>query len=161
VVTVEGVERGRPIERETVHVLDNVKCRFAPHVVAASVGQWLLLANSDPILHNADAVDLEEHRTLFNVALSPDKRVRQPLARPGKIRITCDVRHTWMSAFVVVADHPYIAATDLEGAYEIRDVPPGRYRLRVWHERLGTLERELAVEKGDHRVEDFAFGPGS
>ncbi len=32
VVTLEGVSRGKAVEREAVHELDNVKCRFVPHV---------------------------------------------------------------------------------------------------------------------------------
>lgn len=161
VVSLEGVKRGRPIERDAVNVLDNRKCRFEPRVIAASVGQWLLLTNSDPILHSADAFHVEEKRTLFNVGLPPAKQIREPLARPGTVRMTCEVRHTWMQAWIVVADHPYITVTDLEGEFEMRDVPPGTYTLRVWHERLGTLERPVTVTKGETHVESFSFASGS
>ena len=43
VVTLEGVTKGKAVEKETVHELDNVKCRFSPHVQAASIGQFVLL----------------------------------------------------------------------------------------------------------------------
>lgn len=157
VVTIEGITRGKAVERDAVNVLDNRRCRFVPHVLTASVGQWLLLTNSDPILHNADAFNLDERRALFNVALPPHRQVRQPLARPGRIRITCEVRHTWMEAFVVVSDHPYATVTDAAGEYELRDVPPGTYRLRVWHELLGALERSVTLAKGDKHEENFVF----
>lgn len=157
VVSLEGISRGKAVERDAVNVLDNQKCRFVPHVVTASVGQWLLLTNSDPILHNADAVSLENRGTLFNVALPPNKQLRQPLAKAGRIRVTCDVRHTWMEAYVVVAEHPYITVTDAEGAYEIRDVPPGSYTVKVWHEKLGTLERPITISKDGRVREDFVF----
>ena len=51
VVTLEGIAKGKAVEKESVHELDNVKCRFLPHVQAASVGQFILFKNSDPILH--------------------------------------------------------------------------------------------------------------
>ncbi|MGH7773007.1 MAG: hypothetical protein ACREQA_12335 [Candidatus Binatia bacterium] len=43
VITLEGVTKGRAVEREAVHELDNLKCRFIPHVQAASVGQFLVM----------------------------------------------------------------------------------------------------------------------
>src|SRR5512145_2741533 len=68
VITLEGITKGKAVERETVHELDNVKCRFSPHVQAASVGQFLLLKNSDPILHTAHA-SFANAQPQFNVGL--------------------------------------------------------------------------------------------
>jgi len=155
VVTVEGVRGGRKPERDVTLVLDNRACRFEPHVQVAEVGQWLEIRNSDPVLHNADARLGKE--TLFNVALPPDRRVRKPLARPGLVAFTCDVRHTWMSAFIAVADHPYHTVTDAHGAYEVRDLPPGTYTLRIWHEELGTEERPLTIEPGKTVTVDVTY----
>jgi len=55
VVTLEGVVKGKAVEREVHHELDNVKCRFVPRVQTASVGQFVLIKNADPILHTAHA----------------------------------------------------------------------------------------------------------
>jgi hypothetical protein len=159
VVTVEGVKHGKAPERDLAILLDNRGCRFDPHVQTAEVGQWLELHNSDPVLHNADARIGSE--TIFNVALTPGRQLRKPLARPGLVAIMCDVRHTWMSAFVAVTDHPYHTVTDAEGAYEIRDVPAGTYTLRVWHEQLGTREEEVKVEAGATAAGDFTYPEGS
>ena len=158
VVTVDGVRGGREPEQDVTVLLDNRGCRFDPHVQVAEVGQWLEIRNSDPILHNADARMGSE--TLFNVALSPARQVRKPLARAGLVAFTCDVRHTWMTAFVAVADHPYHAVTDAYGTYEIRDLPTGHYTARVWHEELGTLERPVVIEAGKTAVLDVDY-PGA
>jgi plastocyanin len=155
VVTVEGVKGGKKPERDATVVLDNRSCRFEPHVLTAEVGQWLELKNSDPVLHNADARLGQE--TLFNVALTPGRELRKPLARTGLVAIVCDVRHTWMSAFVDVTDHPYHTVTDAYGAYDIRDLPPGTYRLRVWHEGLGTQEQPLTITGGQSATVDVTF----
>lgn len=85
------------------------------------------------------------------------RRVREPLGRPGLIAFTCNVRHTWMAAWVVVADHPYHTVTDAYGDYEIGDLPPGAYTLRVWHEELGTREVPVTVEAGRAVAADVAF----
>src|SRR5579871_737002 len=155
VVSVEGVRGGRRPERDVTVDLDNQRCRFEPHVQTAEVGQWLELHNSDPILHNADARLGPD--TIFNVGLPPGRRVRKPLARAGLVTITCDVRHTWMRAYVAVADDPYHTVTDADGAYEIRDLPPGRYTLRVWHEELGTRERPITVEADKTLTADVSY----
>jgi plastocyanin len=154
VVTVEGVQGGRKPQRDATIVLDNRACHFVPHVQTAEVGQWLELQNGDPILHNADASIGQE--TIFNVALPHDRRTRRPLARPGLVAITCNV-HPWMSAFVAVTDHPYHTVTDASGTYEIRDLPAGSYRVRVWHEELGMQERPLTIEAGQAVKLDFSY----
>jgi hypothetical protein len=157
VVTVEGVSGGRRVDRDAPLVLDNVGCRFDPHVQVAEVGQTLELRNSDPILHNAHA--RLGTRALYNVALPPARRLRRPLDASGIIAFDCDVRHTWMSAFVVVAAHPYHTVTDAYGAYEIADVPPGTYTVHVWHETLGTQEHRVTIAPGETTPLDVAYSP--
>lgn len=155
VVTLEGVSKGKAVEREAVHELDNVRCRFAPHVLAASVGQFLLLKNTDPILHTAHAY-FHDGQPHFNVGLYPGRVSRKPLVTPGTVKIVCEV-HPWMTAFIVVTEHSYHAVTDLYGAYLINDVPPGTYRLKVWHETLGTQEKEVRVTERKTVQVDFAY----
>lgn len=155
VITVERVTKGRAVEKEAVHELDNLKCRFIPHVQAAGVGQFLVIKNSDPILHTAHAYfpDGQPH---FNVGLYPGKVSRKPLVSSGVVKILCEV-HPWMNAYIVVTDHPYHAVTDVYGDYEIGDVPPGTYRLKVWHERLGIEEKEVEVKAKATSKMDFVL----
>ena len=155
VVTLEGITRGKAIERKATHELDNLQCRFVPHVQAATVGQFLVIKNGDPILHTAHAY-FHDGQPQFNVGLYPGKVSRKPLVSPGIVKILCEV-HPWMTAYIVVTEHPYHAVTDIYGEYEIRDVPPGAYRLRVWHESLGTEEKQVEVRGGATSKVDFPF----
>jgi hypothetical protein len=157
VITLEGITKGKAVERETVHELDNIKCRFSPHVQAASVGQFVLLKNSDPILHTAHAV-FENDQPQFNVGLYPGRVSRKPLVAAGLVKIRCEV-HPWMTAYIVVTEHPYHAISDIYGEYELRDVPPGVYQLKVWHESLGTQERRIEVKPSATQQLDFTFTP--
>jgi plastocyanin len=156
VVHLQGISRGRAPEAEAINVIDNRDCRFVPRVVTASVGQWLVFRNSDPVLHNADA--RIGAKPLFNIAITPGGEVRRPLVEPGLVKINCDVRHTWMEAYAFVAEHPYHTVTDASGEYEIRDIPPGRYTVRVWHERLGEQQKEVEVHAGKMAPLDFDLG---
>jgi hypothetical protein len=157
VVTLEGVSRGKPIEEGTFNVIEQRGCRFVPHVVAATAGQWLLVANSDPIPHYPAAVSLASSSRLFGHSLPPDRQARHLLLEPGVAHVTCNVQHAWMDAYVVVAEHPYVAVTDALGYYELTDVPPGRYAIKVWQERLGVMERPVEVERDAVPIEDFSF----
>lgn len=155
VVTLEGITRGRPLERETLHEMDNVKCRFAPRVLAAEMGQFIVFKNSDPILHTAHAL-FRGDQPQFNVGLYPGRISRKPLTNPGIVKIICEV-HPWMTAYVAISDHPYHAVTDIYGHYLIQDVPPGTYRLTLWHESLGAQEKKVEVKTGAASEIDFTF----
>lgn len=146
VVFLDGVDSGKPIRREDPVALDNLKCAFVPHVAAGTVGQTLSMHNSDPFLHDAHAW-LGAH-TLFNVALLKGKTKDQPLSEPGLIHINCNVRHTWMHAYVFVGENPYHAVTGADGSFVIGDIPPGTYKLTAWQEMLGTVDRMVTVESG-------------
>ncbi len=159
VVTLEGISKGKAVEKESVHEIDNSRCRFVPHVLAASVGQFVLLKNTDPILHTAHAY-FTAGQPQFNVGLYPSKVSRKPLVSPGVIKIVCEV-HPWMSAYIVVAEHPYQSVTDIYGEYLINDVPPGTYKLKAWHESLGTQEKQVEVKPGGSHNVDFVFAPTS
>lgn len=155
VITLEGIAKGKAVEKEAVHELDNVRCRFVPHVQAASVGQFLLLKNTDPILHTAHAY-FHDGQPHFNVGLYPGRVSRKPLVTSGIVKILCEV-HPWMTAFVVITEHPYHAVTDVYGQYLINDIPPGRYRLKAWHESLGIQEQEVQILEGKTVQVDFNF----
>jgi plastocyanin len=155
VIQVDGVSAGKPIPRDQPVPLDNRKCAFVPHVLDATVGQTLQIHNDDPFLHDAHA--WLGTRTLFNVGVLPGHTVSRPLNDAGLVHINCNVRHTWMHAFLFVGENPYHAITDAEGRFRIDQVPPGSYTLTVWHELLGTVERPVKVESGQTTTVDFAL----
>ncbi|MDH3445365.1 MAG: hypothetical protein OEN50_15675 [Deltaproteobacteria bacterium] len=157
IVTIEGIKQGKAIEKESQHELDNAGCRFVPRVQVASVGQFVVLKNSDPILHTAHAF-FAGAQPQFNVGLYPGRVIRKPLVAPGLVQILCEV-HPWMNAYIMVNDHPYHAVTDLYGEYLISDIPPGEYQLRVWHESLGAMEKKISVKAGESSSVEFVYTP--
>jgi plastocyanin len=132
--------------------IENKKCAFAPHVQTGTVGSTLNAFNQDGVLHNVRLYLKmgSKRRSLLNLAL-PAKtgpvNASRATRRAGTIEVTCDA-HTWMSAYVVLFDHPYHSVTDAQGSFAIENVPPGTYPLKVWHESLGELVTEVVVEAG-------------
>jgi len=145
VVMLDNVTKGKPVPMAPV-VLHNKGCAFVPHVTSATWGQMLDIVNDDPFLHDAHA--WLGQRTLFNLAIPRDRTVHRRLEDIGLIHVNCNVRHTWMHAYILVADHPYHAVTGPDGRFTITDVPAGSYRVTVWHEMLGSIERPVKVSGG-------------
>jgi Polysaccharide lyase family 4, domain II len=61
--------------------------------------------------------------------------------------------HDKMKAFVVVVPTPYFALTDADGAFEIKDVPPGTYTLTTWSEDGKVTTQSVTVAAGTVNVE--------
>lgn len=120
---------------------------FTPHVLAAQVGTTVEFPNLDPIFHNAFS---NYDGQLFDVGLYPPGSSRGVhFTREGVVRIFCNI-HSTMSAVIVVLRTPYFTTTARNGGFEIGNVGPGDYLLRVFHERatdatLKTLERRITV----------------
>jgi hypothetical protein len=111
------------------------------------VGSVVDFPNFDPIFHNAFSNFAGQP---FDTGLYAPGTSRQVhFRRPGIVRVFCNI-HSNMSAVIVVLETPYYAETDAAGRWRIENVPPGEYRLRIWHERapeakLAELVRRVTV----------------
>ena len=144
IVYLEGVAKGQPTSKPAKPaVIDNQKCSFVPESQIVAPGP-IEIVNSDPVLHNTHG--FYGQRTAFNVALpNQGQRVTKELPRSGIVRVECD-EHGHMHATVYVADHPYHAVTGADGAFTIKDVPPGNYKLVVYQRHTGPIETAVAVK---------------
>ena len=132
VILLEGVARGKKPGAEVV--LDNHRCVFVSHVTAVMAGERARVKNSDAILHNTHG--FLGKPTVFNLALPNRDQmidITRRLTRPGVVRVVCDA-HPHMSAWMIVHDSPYYAVTDERGAFRIDAIPPGTYKITMWHE---------------------------
>ena len=147
VISLEGIEKGKPLlPNETIITFENRTCQFVPRTNAAVVGSMLEIRNNDPILHNTHIrVDDRSGPTVINVVQPAGAGVIRKLLRTaGFLDIRCDA-HTFMRASIHAFNHPYFAVTDHAGRYEMTQVPPGSYRIRMWHETLGVRTKTITV----------------
>jgi plastocyanin len=104
---------------------------FLPHVRVVPAGGAVDWPNRDPFSHN---VFSNTPGGAFDLGLYPRGESRgAAFRRPGVYAVFCNI-HPRMSAYVVSVPAPYYAQPGPDGRWTIADVPPGRYRLRVWHE---------------------------
>jgi plastocyanin len=129
--------------------MDQKGCVFMPRVVVVPVGGTVDFLNSDRLLHNLHSKSKEN--VTFNRTQPHGRVIPVTFNKPETVTITCDL-HSWMRSWVVVAEHPFYAVTDQAGAFRIQNVPPGKYRLRMWQEALGSATREVVVGAGGATV---------
>ncbi|HWN56002.1 MAG TPA: carboxypeptidase regulatory-like domain-containing protein [Methylomirabilota bacterium] len=123
--------------------MDQQQCVYVPRVVIVPVGGTVEFLNSDRLLHNLHSVSTEN--ATFNRTQPKGRTIPVAFKKAEIVRIDCDL-HTWMRAWVVVAEHPFFAVTGPTGEFALDNVPPGKYTLRIWHETLGTVTRDVTVD---------------
>jgi len=158
VVSIADIAKGVPLAPLKDIKFDQKGCEYRPHVLAFPVGSTVAIFNSDGILHS---VRTESKRNpALDMAQPPFKHVivTAPLKYPELIGVSCDA-HNWMHGWWFVAGNPYYAVTDGSGKFMIKDVPPGKYTLEVWQEKLGTQTRKMTAEPGKTAMVDFTMAP--
>lgn len=121
-------------------VLDNLNCRFEPHIVLLRTSQTLALKNSDSVGHNCKLDAFVN--TPINVLIPPEATNDQKLTKEERmpVQASCNI-HPWMTAFVVVRDDPYMAVSADDGTFEIKNIPAGKYEFQFWQEKAGYLKK--------------------
>ena len=176
VVWLEGVDKGRDTIRGSVNIKID-RCRIEPRVSVGFVGGDFTFVNNDPILHTVQLKmglayqkkvsgrPLSDGATIYNIALplkgigirKPIKRWHRYTQYTGNVRIRSST-HPWMTGYAFIFNHPYAGVTDKNGVFELKDVPPGEYLLRIWHEGFGERERKVKVGPGQLLETDIDFG---
>lgn len=137
-------------------VLDQKGCWYVPHVQGMQAGQKLQIVNDDATLHNVHAV--AKNNPEFNLGMPlQGMKLEKTFSNPEiMVKMKCDV-HPWMNGYIGVLNHPFFNVTGEDGAFEIKNVPPGEYVVEAWHETYGTKSEKITVG-GDVPVQvDFKF----
>lgn len=162
VISLSSVEGGKPLSTlGRDFFIDQKECRYEPHILIAPVHTPVQFLNNDGILHNIHT--FSSKNTPVNLAQPQfKKKLEMIFNEPENISIKCDV-HGWMSAWIIVVDHPYFTLSDSEGNFSLTDVPPGTYTIKCWQELLGEQSAHVTVQE-DKTVEvrfNYSFNQGS
>ena len=149
-VYLDGVpSTEKPRARESL-LVDQKNCQYTPHSLIVPAGSKIEITNSDPILHNVQGHQVTDQgqQTLFNIAQPArgQKTTVETSLTPGIVFLTCEAGHPWMSGYVFVANHPYVSVTRDDGEFVIEGVPPGTYRIKMWHEGV-ALKRNIKTQQ--------------
>ena len=120
--------------------------QFIPQVNVVTVGTSVTFPNRDNVRHHvysfspAKSFELKLYTGTLASPVVFDK--------PGIAVLGCNI-HDNMAAWVVIVDTPYYGRSAADGKLTLDNLPPGDYRLRVWHTRLPVgapaLDQPLAL----------------
>ena len=137
-------------------IFDQKGCHYAPHILAVPAGVTVAILNPDKVLHNIHTYS--KVNPLMNKAQPKfKKKLKVKFDKPEIMEVKCDV-HGWMSGWIFVAGNPYYSVTGENGAFSLPDVPPGKYKVEVWHEKLGKKTMEVEVKGGEDTKVNFELG---
>jgi plastocyanin len=150
---------------KTKFIMDQQNLTFNPHILPIPVGASVDFPNNDKVDHNIFSLSRTKKFNLGSYKPGDSKTVL--FDKPGIVELRCDV-HAEMAAYIMVLKNPYFAVTDDQGQFEIpdskrleqngikgiKDLPPGNYVLKIWHEKLKTQKQMVTIpENGDVSVE--------
>ena len=184
VVYLEGIDKGKPFNEGSVPQIDAKDCLFVPFTTVVRDDQTVTVVNMDPVMHDIQAYETSHlgARVLFNVPLpmnpqhprnlkdrsdagmyhkhmaGPPTKQLVNLSKGRRIFVMQCGFHAYMESWGVAVTNPYFAKTDEQGRFTMTDVPPGTYKLVVWHPYVrsvveqtvtigpkGTVEAHVAV----------------
>lgn len=172
VVYVSKITKGKKFDSKRVE-LNQKDCIFEPHIVIVPAKGEVAFGNDDAVPHNIHVYSRRNRS--FNLVVPPRsgesdeaEAVVRRFIRPDRVVVKCDY-HAWMKAYILVSSHPYRVVTDENGRFSITDIPPGTYRIGVWHEQgysstrtegVPMLEfdrktQEVTIESGKTATVDF------
>jgi plastocyanin len=159
IVYVDKVPQGDYPKRTGDVLIDQVNCRYVPHVLGIQIGQIVIIRNSDPTGHNVHWKSKLNSDWNISQSAKGDISPKQEFVRAevGTSLFKCDV-HPWMEARVGLFDHPFFAVSKADGTFEIpQGLPDGKYTVNAWHEKAKTATATLTVVKGKTSEVTFIF----
>ena len=163
VVFIQNIEKGKPRSKETLAIrFEN--CQAFPKVAVIrkppkNITQNLVtLENFDPgVLHNPKGFSIRgDTRKIFFKKWLLNKGAKTDVTkslkfvkkeRDSHFYIECE-QHLWMTVSSKIVWNPYHDISKGDGSFEIDQIPPGHYKVVVWHPYIGEKTTEIDISSG-------------
>ncbi|MGB7345381.1 MAG: methylamine utilization protein, partial [Pirellulaceae bacterium] len=140
-----GTELKEQEPRKKTVTLENKNCRFEPHVVLLQTQDTLKVTNPDPVGHNVNLPFFAGAPVNVQIPPGQSRDFLLGVPQPAVIPAVCN-SHPWMTAHVLVVDHPFFGKSDKDGVLEIKGLPAGEEIVfRAWHEQL-TFKNQIFID---------------
>ncbi|MDX2128950.1 MAG: hypothetical protein SFU91_07940 [Chloroherpetonaceae bacterium] len=132
---------------------------FVPHVLPVTPGTTVEFINNDGFYHN---VFSKTPGNTFNIGRRATGEVvsktiaKQKIVGAGEVKIFCDI-HAQMNAVILSLETPYFTKPSDNGTFELKNLPPGKYEIRLYHPDFTEVREELVIEPGRATRRDFQF----
>ena len=182
VVMLRGIEHGKPFKFQETRI-EAGDCTFKPFVAVVRDHHDVVVVNMDPVMHDIQAYETSElgPRVLLNRPLPINTHHPKTAGQSAEytkhiagepmvheINMTKGRRvfvmqcgfHAYMESWGMAVDNPYFAQTDQSGRFEIGEIPPGTYKLAVWHPQARSIiEQEITIPAKGAVTANFEIQP--
>ena len=172
VVYLEGIDKGKPFADGSVPHIEAKDCLFVPFTTVVRSDQTVTVVNMDPVMHDIQAYETSQlgPRVLFNVPLpmnpqhprnlkdrsdagmyhkhmaGPPMKQLVNLSKGRRVFVMQCGFHAYMESWGLAVANPYFAKTDEQGRFTMTNVPPGTYKLVVWHPYIrSAIEQTVTI----------------
>lgn len=123
------------------------KCRYSPHILLLRVSQTMMWINKDKLGYAPMFGPAGQHG--MSNLLVPGQSFPFVYQRQTELMtpMGCAI-HDWMRAYVVCRDNPYMAVTNEDGTFDIKQLPAGEHEFQFLHEKTWGLVAKPAWLKG-------------
>lgn len=141
---------------QPVVILNQMGCRYVPHVVAVMRGGTVEFRNSDGTMHNIHT--MPSGNTVVDVSQGAKGAPEQYRFDTPEVMmpVRCN-NHPWMNAFINVSATPFFAVSNDDGRFEIDGLPAGTYTLAAVHEKLGERIMKVTVAAKGQAAAEFTY----
>lgn len=130
---------------------------FSPAFLVVTAGQPVDMPNVDAIYHNVFSYSRPND---FDLGMYGGGNSRTVTFRyPGVVKVYCSIHETMNATILVVPSRHFAFAKD--GTFSLDGIPPGRYRVRTWCEKLPDTVHEIAIEAGASRSLEISLTPSA
>lgn len=144
------------VPRPTGHATVSQKNKaFNPGFSVVARGTDVEFPNFDSFYHNVFSVS--KSAPAFDLDRYPKGQSKtRTFDKVGVVQVFCNI-HPQMRAIIFVTPNVFSTRADAQGKYEIKNVPPGSYKVIAWQERCSDQTREVTVTNADLAGIDFTL----
>jgi plastocyanin len=115
------------------YIIDQINKTYVPHVKIIPVGSSISFPNKDNIRHHVYSFSDAKKFELPLYEGTPSTPIL--FDKSGIVTLGCNI-HDWMSAYIFISDTPYYGLSNATGSLTIKNLPAGKYSIKVWHPRI-------------------------
>ena len=128
----------RKLKTGKTYIIDQINKTYVPHVTIIPAGSNISFPNKDNIRHHVYSFSETKKFELPLYEGTPTKPIT--FNKSGIAVLGCNI-HDWMRAYIFISDTPYYGLSGDSGSIIIKNVPKGKYSLRIWHPRLKSYSQ--------------------
>ena len=151
IIAIQGVKKGKPFPRK-MQTLQLNRCHANKYVIGIKNGEDILLENTDPIKHEIATYEIygsHRNQTSNKNVLPANSQIRSAFIKPEapEFILKCNL-HPFLQTRGYIVNNPYFVVSDIEGNFNIENIPPGTYEVTAWHPFVPIQKGTVTIETG-------------